>query len=109
MNEQWDELFKLKIQTNLKESFSILMHCECNLEQEKLLRNLLFEDHKSLKYWIEYIDYCCKQYLDRKDELHKLVEKAIEIINGTNGTEIIKLSTNQKYVALHLKLVKLKK
>jgi hypothetical protein len=77
------QAFDTKIKKKPFEQFSLLL---CDLEnceeiQKNLLKNILFGDESSPLGWLDYINYLINQFPNRKMQLQRLVNKAIDCID----------------------------
>lgn len=71
----WKKTFDERIRANKHEQFSVLV-CElekCDAAQKHLLEKLLFVDHRSTKYWDEYVAYVWNHFPAQKLKLQRLV------------------------------------
>ena len=99
----WVDEFTSKLQNKQYEQFSILM-CDidsCEPQQRELLRNILFKDHTSLKYWYDYVNCVAKLFPDRKNQVQRVINKAIECIDERENKD------NRQYIELHIQCAKL--
>ena len=102
--EAWVEGFKERLRVNTFEQFSVLM-CDlekCDKKQKDLLRPIIFEDHKCVNNWGKYIDYAIAAFPDRKRQLHRLLNKSLQMLENCD------LKDNEEYVRIHLESAKLK-
>jgi hypothetical protein len=101
---QWLDAFQNRLKKRNFEQFSILLFDfhESSLEQRILLHRILFDDHTSVTYWANYIEYACANF-DKKNHLQRLVNKALEFLDEKN------LKDDPSFLAIHLNSVKLKR
>ena len=98
------DAFNSRLKTKAFEQFSLLL---CDLEksndQQLSLLHSLLEDHRSLQKWAQYITYVSARHPDRKFQLQRLINKALEFLdeNELNGKE--------EFLDIHLYSVKLKR
>lgn len=101
---QWQEAFQNRLKKRNFEQFSILLfdfHDSCQ-EQKSLLRKILFDDHTSVKYWADYIQFACEKF-DKKNHLQRLVNKALEFLDEKV------LKDDASFLSIHLNSAKLKR
>ena len=106
MNQStWINGFNEKIRLKPFEQFSILL-CDldnCISEQRDLLGSILFGDHLNPQNWHAYVSFATKAFPERKLQLQRLVNKALEILDEKiNGD-------NFYYAALHVMSARLKR
>ena len=83
---EYIESFDLRLKQKSFEQFSILL-CDpdsCQAQHKTLLERLLFsseESHRCPQIWLDYINYSTKVYPDRKMQLQRLVNKAIDCVD----------------------------
>lgn len=101
----WKQAFDAKIKSKPFEQFGLLL---CDLEtcvpaQRELLRKILFDDCSSAHFWSDYINFTIEFFPERKLQLQRLVNKAIEVLNEADNKD------NRQYTNLHLQSMKLKR
>lgn len=83
--EVYTQAFNDQLKRKPFEQVSLLL-CDferCSDEQIKLLNNLLFSKRKECdsRAWADYIKYTCKSFPDRRLQLQRLVNKALELLD----------------------------
>ena len=96
----WQAGFAARLKTKTHEQFQLLL-CDltvvCDLEQGKLVDKLLIEDdgHLSAAYWFQYLELVRHRFADRKSQLQRLVNKALEILpeeDNRNSADYLRLN-----------------
>lgn len=98
--QEWNEAFNSRLKKQRFEQFGILL-CDlekCEARQKELLRKILFENCNSAQFWGEYIDYVVASFPDKKLQVQRLINRAIEAIDAGS----IDVRDNKQYVAIHL-------
>jgi hypothetical protein len=89
--------FKEKLQAKSSELFSLLL---CDISQDSpqrwLLDRILFENEKLPIYWYSYITCTVKAFPEKKLQLQRLVNKALEVISENE------FRNDESYLQLHL-------
>ena len=103
----WISAFNSRLRTKPFEQFNLLL-CEnpdlAETRQRDLLKRLLLEEdhHTSAQHWWRYLEYCTIKFPDRKLQLQRLVNKALEFIDEKEN------QNNLQYVILHMASAQLK-
>lgn len=103
-SHDWVKAFNDKLRVKPFEQFSLLL-CDldsCESAQKDLLKKILFDDHASPVYWGEYISYAFKKFPERKLQLQRLVNKALETVDEKEN------KNNRHFAAIHVQSAKLK-
>ncbi len=103
-DSQWLDAFQQKIKKRNFEQFGILLFNfhDSTAEQKTLLHKILFQDHTSVQFWSDYIQYACNNF-DKKNHLQRLANKALEFLD-----EQI-LRDDSLFLRIHLHSARLKR
>ena len=105
MSLEWIAEFNRKIRVKAFEQFSLLL-CDIDTsdaEQKEKLEKILFNDHTSPVFWLSYVDYVSRIFPERKLQLQRLVNKALELIDESSNKDV------ESYIKLHLQSAALKR
>jgi len=82
--DEWIAAFNLKLKQKSFEQFSILLFDlnQCGVEQKQLLYPILFQDHKSVYSWEQYILYCIGHFPEKKLQVQRLISKGLEVLDA---------------------------
>ena len=102
---EWIIAFNNKLKVRSFEQFSLLLfdkdsNNKDNIVQRQLLRKILFENHQSVSYWYDYINHVINKYPERKLQLQRLINKALDCV--TVDINAIDNRTNKHFVNLFL-------
>lgn len=103
--DDWQQAFNERLKTKTFEQFSLLLFDvdTADPKQSKLLQKILFTDHTSVVYWGDYIEYVFSIFPNRKLQLQRLLNKALEFVDE-------KVNRNHRHLTmLHLKSAELKR
>ena len=106
----WTSVFTTKLKTKTHEQFNLLL-CDVaaanadNKVQIALLESLLFdsEGHTCPAKWCAYVQHTFNKFSDRKSQLQRLVNKALELLPEETNRD------SRDYVLLHVASAKLKR
>jgi hypothetical protein len=102
--DDWVNAFNINIKTKSFEKFNVMMFdpTTASKTQKAALAKILFDDHKSVQFWGDYIDCVCSVFPDRKLQLQRLVSKALEILDSKEMLD------NRTYTTINLQAAALK-
>jgi len=103
----WQAGFTARLKTKAHEQFQLLL-CDvaaCDAEQSALLDKLLVDEdgHKSAAHWNLYIEHASRKSGDRRSQLQRLVNKALEMVPEEDNRDSL------AYLCLHLCSARLKR
>lgn len=105
--DNWMKVFTEKLKVKAFEQFSILlcdpMNPSCDLQQKQELYNILFVNHKSPNFWESYISSCERLYPEKKLQLQRLLNKAIETIDEKEHKD------SDAYINIHIQVAAIKR
>lgn len=99
----WEQRFEEVLKSEIYEQFNMLL---CNPlrspeKQKQLLHAILFVDHKSPRYWNQYLVYMAENCPQKKESLITLVFKALSVIPEASNKD------QPDFIRLHLRLAAL--
>lgn len=103
----WQAGFCQRLKTKSHEQFNLLL-CDlgtCDKDQSFMLQAILLDDngHLSALNWARYVTYAITHFSDRKSQLQRLVNKALELLPESANKDSI------DYSMLHMYSAKLKR
>jgi hypothetical protein len=83
MEKSFVEAFNQKLKTKPFEHFSLMLFDLNELDPTKtiLIEKILFLDHKSPHYWLDYVNHLKGKLPGKRMQLQRLINKAIESID----------------------------
>ena len=99
--------FSQRLKTKSHEQFQLLL-CDvtlCDAEQGALLDKILVDTdgHRSALNWSLYVEFARRKFGDRKSQLQRLVNKALELVSEEDNKD------SCDYLKLHLCSAQLKR
>ena len=99
--------FAQRLKTKSHEQFQLLL-CDataCDAEQSTLLDKILVDTdgHRSVLNWSLYVEFARRKFGDRKSQLQRLVNKALELVSEEDNKD------SCDYLKLHLCSAQLKR